>query len=72
MSNNTAAEARVAWPQRGTSFAGVNHLNPKQEPSEEEKPKRDEIIPKQVGHKLFIFLFFSKYYTSMIKRGNAL
>lgn len=30
--NNTAADARVAWPHSGTSFVGVNHLNPKHEP----------------------------------------
>ena len=25
---STAAAARVAWPQRGTSLVGVNHLKP--------------------------------------------
>lgn len=64
--NSTAAEARVAWPHRDTSLAGVNHLNPKQEPLKEEKPKRDKIILIQVDYKISFFLFFSKYFPSMI------
>lgn len=62
--NSTAAEARVAWPQRGTSLAGVNHLNPKQEPERQDKPERDMILPVQVSHRL-IFLPFSKFFISM-------